>query len=123
MSYIQTVPIAIATIANGTGTAYSAVISGYIEQITVSLGTLAAGAVDFTITDETTGAPIATITDATDALTIRPRGATHNTSGVAQVYIAAGQAVNDRFPVNGRIKVVTAGGGGVAAGTIYVMVS
>lgn len=123
MAYIQTIPITVVTIANGTGTNYSAVVSGYIEQITVSIGTLAAGAVDFTITDETTGAPIATISNATDGLTIRPRGATHDTSGAALLYAGGGTAVSDRFPVNGRIKVVTAQAGGVATGTINVMVS
>lgn len=121
--YIQTIAIPIESDAAGDGTAYSEVVQGLVEMVKVTLGTLANGAADLTITDEATGAAIVTLTNITDGLTVRPRGATHDVAGAAALYAAAGTAVLDKIPVNGRIKVVVAQGGNAKAGSVAVQLS
>lgn len=121
--FIQTLSIASTTAADGTATAYSDVVQGYVEAVKVVLGGWANGAVDLVLTDEKTGAPIVTITNATDELVVRPRGATHDVAGAAALYAAAGQAVNEKIAVNGRIKLAVAQGGDTKAGSVWVMLS
>lgn len=123
MAYIQTVTVPLTTIADGSATAYSAVVQGFVEMVRVTLGTLDTGAVDIVLTDELTGAPIVTLTNATDGLTVRPRGATHDVAGAAYLYAAGGVAVADKIAVNGRIKAVVAQGGNTHAGSVAIMVS
>lgn len=121
--FIQTLSIAATTAADGTATAYSDVVQGQVEMVKVVLGGWDTGAVDLVLTDEKTGAPIVTITNATDGLVVRPRGATHDVSGAAALYAAAGQPVNEKIAVNGRIKMVVAQGGNAKAGSVWVMLS
>lgn len=121
--YIQTITIPATTAADGSATAYSPVVQGLVEMVKVTLGTWTSGAVDITLTDEVTGAPIVTLTNATDGLTVRPRGATHDVAGAAYLYAAGGVAVADKIAVNGRIKMVIAGGGNVLAGSVFIQLS
>ncbi len=123
MSWIQTLSIALTTDGDGNGTAYSEVAEGFVEMVKLTLGTLASGAVDITLTDEETGAAIVTITNGTDGLTVRPRAATHDVAGAAALYAASGQAVNDKIPVNGRIKAAIAQGGASKAGSLKIQLS
>ena len=123
MTWIQTLSIAVASAADGTGTSYSEVVEGFVEMVKVTLGTLDTGAADLTITDEETGAAIVTMTNITDGMTVHPRAATHDVAGAAALYAAGGAAVNDKIPVNGRIKVVVAQGGATKAGSIKVQLS
>ncbi len=123
MAYIQTVTIPATTAADGSATAYSAVVQGLVEMVKVTLGTWSSGAVDITLTDELTGAPIVTLTNATDGLTVRPRGATHDVAGAAYLYAAGGVAVADKIAVNGRIKMVIAQGGNALTGSVTIQLS
>ena len=113
--------------ASGAATVYSdRLATGVIAQIRyVPDGTnpLATGA-DLTITAETSGLPIATLTDiGTSATGWAPRQATHSTAGAAALYASAGTAVNDRIAIAGeRIKVVVAQGGVSKTGTLYIWV-
>lgn len=92
----------------------------YVPHASTPLDTNA----DVTVTGETTGVAIATLTNiGTSAFTTVPRQATHDVTGAALVYIAAGQPVTEPVYLAGeRIKVVVAQGGASKIGTLHVAV-
>ena len=54
--------------------------------------------------------------------TFRPRGATHDTSGSAAVYAAAGETVRDKFVIPDEKLLITVADGGVSkSGTFRVV--
>ncbi len=121
--YTQSFVVPIAVDASGNQTTYSNVVNGSILSISYVVdGTnpLATGA-DLTITGETSGIPIITITDiGTSSVSYAPRMATCDTVGAALLYAAAGKPVTDRITLAGeRIKVVVAQGGTSKVGTLY----
>lgn len=113
--------------ASGDATVYtSGLVNGRVLQMRyVPDGTnpLATGA-DLTITGETTGVAIVTITNiGTSAVTKVPRQATLDASGAASLYAAGGTAVNDFVYIGGeRIKCVVAQGGVSKTGTLYLLI-
>lgn len=115
------------TVVTGTatGSGQSPVVTGRILTIRyVKHGTLdyAAG-VDFTITAERTGETIWTEQNVDASKTVAPRQGTHTTAGVAAVYIASGQAVNDYiWLVDDRVNIAIANGGDAKSGTFYITV-
>jgi len=91
-----------------------------IEEIKYVKTDFAAG-VDFTITGDISGTNIWTELDVDASVTIRPRGATHSTAGVAALYAAAGTAVNDKILIiEERVKIVIANGGATKTGAITI---
>lgn len=118
--------VALAVNASGDQTTYTDVVNGSVIAIYyVPDGTnpLATGA-DLTITGETTGIPIITITNiGTTAVNFAPRQAVCGITGAASLYAAGGTAVQDRIAIaNERIKIVVAQGGVSKFGTLYVVV-
>lgn len=121
MSYARREVVAVTTIADGSATAYSPVVTGKISQIRYVLTDYAAG-VDFTITAEATGETIWTESDVNASATRAPRQATHSTAGVAALYAAAGTAVNDKIALaNDRVKIVIGSGGNTKVGTFHIV--
>lgn len=119
---IQRLVVPVTTIADGSATAFSPVVSGRIETIRYVKTDFDNG-VDFTITAEATGETIWTQADVNASATVAPRQPTHSTAGVASLY-AVGQAVNDGVVVaNDRVKIVIAQGGNVKSGTFHIVVS
>lgn len=115
-----TVPVT--TAADGTATAYSPYLSGYVESIQYVKTDFANG-VDFTITADETGEAILSLTDQNTAVTVRPRATTHSTAGVAAVYASGGTAVNDRIALGrDRVKIVIAQGGNAKSGAFVITV-
>jgi hypothetical protein len=115
-------PVSVVTAADGSATAYSAYLSGYIHEIHYIKTDFADG-VDFTITAEATGETIWTQSDVNAAAVKAPRQATHSTAGVASLYAASGTAVNDRIALGrDRIKIVIAQGGNVKTGAFHFVV-
>lgn len=118
--------VAITTAADGSATAYTPVVSGYLRAIayvphaSTPLDTNA----DVTITANTSGLALLTITNiGLSALSIHPRAATVGVTNVAALYAAAGTAVNTEIPVaDEAIKVVVAQGNSAKSGTFYVYV-
>lgn len=106
----------------GAATAYSPAVRGGVQTIQYIKDTVAAGAnafatgVDWVITDETTGEALWTGTDVNASIIIRPRANTHDTAGVARLYVAAGTNVPDTIGISGRIKIVVAQGGAAKVG-------
>ena len=113
--------------ASGDATVYSAgLVSGrvleirYVPHASTPLDTNA----DITVTGESSGVAIATLTDiGLSAFTKLPRQGTHGITGTALVYIAAGQPVSEPVYVAGeRIKVVVAQGGVSKIGTLHLFI-
>jgi len=112
----------ITTAADGSATAYSPFLSGYLHQIQYVKDDFANG-VDFTITAEDTGETLWTESDVNSAVIKAPRQATHSTAGVAALYAGAGTAVNDRIALcRDRVKIVIAQGGNAKVGKFVIKV-
>ncbi|HYD66185.1 hypothetical protein [Azospirillum sp.] len=115
-------PVSVTTAADGSATAYSPYISGYIHEIHYIKTDFADG-VDFAITAEATGENIWTQSDVNAAAVKAPRQATHSTVGVAALYAAGGVAVNDRIALGrDRVKIVIAQGGNAKSGAFHIVV-
>jgi len=114
--------VPVTTASDGTATAYSPYLSGYLHQIQYVKTDYADG-VDFTITAEATGETIWAESNVNAAAIKAPRQATHSTAGVAAVYAAAGTAVNDRIALGrDRVKIVLAQGGSAKAGVFNILI-
>lgn len=114
--------IAVTTASDGSATAYSPYLSGYIQDIQYVKTDFADG-VDFTITAEAYGRTLWAENDVNAAAIRAPRQPTHTTAGVASLYAAGGTAVNDKIALSrDRVKVVIAQGGNAKTGTFIVMV-
>lgn len=109
--------IPILTDAGGAATVYSTKpMDGELVMLRVAIGTLSAGAVDLTITDNVSGAAILTITNLAASTDFFPRGAAVNPSNAAITNSFV------KIPVTGSIKVVVAQGGAAATGTVHCWV-
>lgn len=115
-----TVPVT--TAADGTATAYSPYLSGFVESIQYVKTDYVDG-VDFTITADVTGETIWTEANVNAAVVKRPRAATHTTAGVAALYAAGGTAVQERIALGrDRVKIVLAQGGNATSGSFVITV-
>lgn len=121
MPHFERHTISLTTDSGGAVTAYTlGPVNGSIVSIQYVKTDFADG-VDFTVTGETTGLAIWTGTNVNASTTVAPRQATHDTSGVASLYAAAGEPVEDRIAVvDERIKVAVASGGDTKTGTLYI---
>lgn len=114
--------VSVTTASDGTATAYSPYLSGYIHEIHYIKTDFADG-VDFTITAEATGETIWTQSDVNAAAVKAPRQATHSTAGVAALYASGGTAVNDRIALGrDRVKIAIAQGGNAKTGAFHIVV-
>lgn len=114
--------VPVTTAADGSATAYSPYLSGYVHEIHYIKTDFADG-VDFTITAEATGETIWTQSDVNAAAVKAPRQATHSTAGVASLYASGGTAVNDRIALGrDRVKIVIAQGGNAKSGAFHIVV-
>lgn len=119
---IRRFSVAVTTAADGSATAYSPYVSGYIQAIHYVKTDYADG-VDFTITAEATGETIWTEANVNAAKVCAPRLATHTNAGVASLYASGGTAVNDRIALGrDRVQIVLAQGGNTKTGTFIVLV-
>lgn len=119
MSYAQRIAVNVATIADGSATAYSEVVTGKLSQIRYVKTDFADGST-ITITSEATGETLWTETGVNASATRAPRQATHSTAGAAALYAGGGAAVNDKIALaNDRIKIVIANGGDTKAGVFH----
>lgn len=122
MSFIQRFTVAVTTDGAGAATAYTPNLSGKVSQIRYVKTDFTDG-VDFTITAEATGETIWAQLNVNASATVAPRQATHDTAGVASVYAAAGEPVEDKIALaNDRIKIVIASGGASKTGTFHFLI-
>ena len=116
MSYIQRLAVPVVTAANGSTTAYSAVVSGNLSQIRYVKDTFDNG-VGFTITNETTGETLWTEASVNASATRAPRQPAHSTVGAA-----LGATIVDKVALaNDRVKIVIASGGDAKSGTFHIV--
>ncbi|TGN90913.1 hypothetical protein EOW77_0003510 [Bradyrhizobium yuanmingense] len=114
--------VSVTTAADGSATAYSPFLSGYIHEIHYIKTDFADG-VDFAITAEATGETIWTQSDVNAAAVKAPRQATHSNVGVAALFAAGGTAVNDRIALGrDRVKIVIAQGGNAKSGAFHIVI-
>ena len=119
--YVQRHIVNLTTDVAGDCTAYSPAISGLLSQIRY-IKTDFANGVDFVITCETTGETLWSQTNVDASVTKAPRQAIHGTDGIALVFIAAGQPINDAIAIcNDRVKIVIANGGATTTGAIHIV--
>lgn len=126
MAFINRQLLELTTDASGDATGFTPVVQGLVEKIEyVPDGTAPyATGVDATFTEEDSGAPILTWTNVgTTQARKYPRDPTHDNIGAASLYAAAGEPVESRIPVTGRIKLVLAQGGDTKVGKFYVYLS
>lgn len=127
MAYIVSTTVSITTASDGSATVYSdKVVQGKIVSLHYTpdaTSPLDTGA-DLTVTGETSGVAIATLSNiGTSAFTKMPRAAVHGVTGTALLFAAGGEAVTDYVRVNNeRIKIIVAQGGNAKSGTVLFMV-
>jgi hypothetical protein len=117
--------LTVVTAADGSATAYSPYLSGYINQIVYTKASADSytDGVDFTITADETGETIWTEANVNASVAKAPRLATHTTAGVAALYAAGGTAVLDKIALaRDRVKIVLASGGDTHTGTFDIIV-
>ncbi len=114
--------VTVTTAADGTATAYTPRLSGYLDSIQYVKTDFADG-VDFTITDEATGRNLWTDTNINASEVVAPRAPTHDQAGAALLYAAGGTAQAAKIGMgNTRIKIVIAQGGNAKVGTFHFVV-
>ena len=122
MSYARRLVVPVTTIADGSATAYSEVVTGKLSQIRYVKTDFDNGST-ITITAEATGETLWTEAAVNASTTRAPRQATHSTAGAAALYAGAGTAVNDKIALaDDRIKIVIAAGGNVKSGTFHFVI-
>lgn len=123
--YCETHAVTIETDDAGAGAGYTPAVTGRvlaIRYVKPAEDAYAAG-VDVSVTNETNGAAVWVEDDVDASATRCPRQPTHNTAGVAALFAAAGQPVNDYcWLARERLKIEIADGGVEKTGTFYVTI-
>lgn len=117
--------VSITTDSSGDATVYSPKLNGRLLSLRYEPGDIATGA-DLTITSETTGQSLLSLTNAgTSNIQKAPRQTTHDPADGSDAIYATGNEVRDYFWLAGagdhsgeRIKVVVAEGGDTKTGAI-----
>lgn len=126
MAFVKRHVVDITTDGSGDGTGYtSEPVTGFVQAIRyVKDGTTPySNGVDVTVTAESSGLAIVTLTDLNATATSYPRAATSDVAGAASLYASGGVAVNDKIPVaDERVKIVVASGGATKTGRFHVYV-
>jgi hypothetical protein len=91
-------------------------MDGLLQRITITIGTLAAGAVDLVITDTQSGAAILTVANLAATTSYHPA------EGAVSVLAAAITDSHVPIPITGTITVVVAQGGAAGAGRVHFWV-
>ena len=121
--YAERHSVSVTTIADGSAIAYSPVITGKIINIIYNKTDFTDG-VDFTITLEGSAQNLWVELNVNVSKTVAPRQATHDTVGIASLYAAAGEPVEDYIlAANDRVKIVIAAGGATKSGTFIIVIS
>lgn len=123
MSYAHKQTVSVTTIADGSATAYSEVVTGQVVNVIYRKTDFDNG-VDFTITTEDTLQNLWVDTNVNASETVSPMQPTHASDGSASLYAAAGEPVERPiYAVNERIKIVIAQGGNVKSGTFVIILA
>ena len=118
---IKLVTVPFTTDASGDFSTTISNAAGEFLQARYDRGNVATGA-DITVVGATTGLSLLALVDAGTAdITRAPRQPIHDTAGVASLYAAAGEPVEDFIYVGGeQLTVTVAQGGNTTSGTLYL---
>ena len=121
MSHPKRLTINVTTAADGTATVLSDKFSGRIVSVHY-IKTNFDNGVDFTITLDTTLQNVWVESNVDASANRAPRQATHDTVGVASLYAAAGEPVEDLVrAADEKVKIVIAAGGNAKTGQFVVV--
>jgi len=121
-TYTERHTVAVTTDGSGDSTDYTPVVTGRVIAIIYTKTDFAAG-VDFTITAEGSTEGLWTEVNVDASKTVAPRQPTHSQVGVASLYAAAGEPVEDHiYLANDRVKIVVANGGTTKTGSFDVVI-
>lgn len=117
--------VALTTAADGSATGYTPNVTGrilgvhYVKDATTPF----TDGVDFTITVESTGEAVLTLTNQNASANFYPRVPVDDEAGADALFAAGGTKLRDAVVVaNDRVKIVVAAGGDTKNGTIIVIV-
>ena len=114
--------VTVTTASDGSATAYTPYLSGYLQDIQYVKTDFADGST-FAITAEANGRTLWGESNVNASAIRAPRQATHSTAGAAALYASGGTAVNDRIALGrDRIKIVISSGGNAKTGKFVFMV-
>jgi hypothetical protein len=114
--------VTVTTASDGSATAYSPVLDGYIHDIEYVKTDYADG-VDFAITSEATGRTLWSESNVNAAAVKAVRQPVYSTAGVAALYAAGGTAILERIGLSrDRVKIVLAQGGNAKVGAFHITV-
>ncbi len=123
MSYVQRLTVTVVTASDGSATAFSDSVTGFLDRIAYVKTDFANG-VGFTITLESTGETLWAESDVNASAVRAPRQPTHSTAGAAALYASGGAAVLAPIAIAAdRVKIVIASGGAVKTGTFHILVA
>lgn len=121
--YAERYNISIVTDASGDAIGYSPIITGRIINVIYKKTDFADG-VDFAITLEQTGQGVWTESNVNSTKSVAPRQATTDVIGVASLYAAAGEPVEDYIvAVKDRLKIVISSGGNAKCGNFILVIA
>lgn len=121
---MRRVKVTVTTDGSGAATAYTPTISGKIHSIDyVKPGASSyTDGVDFTITDEATGATIWVQSDVNASAKVMPRAPCHSTVGVAATLDGTRPMLDKIAIAQSRIKIVLAQGGASKVGAFHFLI-
>jgi hypothetical protein len=124
--FLERFEVSITVDASGNGSGFTPIATGHIEAIRYvpDASSPYATGVDVTVTGETSGIAIVTVTNAgTVAIDVYPRAAVASIANAAALFAAGGTAVLDKIPIAGeRIKIALSQGGVSTTGKFHVFV-
>lgn len=121
--YTERHSVTMTTDGDGAATGYTPVITGRIINVIYAKTDFADG-VDIVASLEATGQIVWDEDNVNASKTVAPRQATTDTLGVASLYAAGGEPVEDYIvAAHDRVKIVIAAGGDTKTGTFTVIVA
>lgn len=122
MTFAVSHTVSLTTDTGGDATGYTPPVNGRVLTVIYDKTDFATG-VDFAITAEDTGQGIWTEADVNASATRAPRQPTHDDVGVASLYAAGGEPVEDHiYLADERVKIVVSNGGSTKSGSFTVIV-
>jgi hypothetical protein len=113
--------VALTTIANGSVTAYTPVVSGRVLAVGYVKTDFVDG-VDITVTTEDTARTIVALENANASVLVHPRVAVQDAAGADATLDGTRLMREPAHVCNERVKIVVAQGGNVKTGSVYVLV-
>lgn len=112
----------VVTASDGSATAYTPYLTGYLQDIQYVKTDYADGST-FALTDDANGRTLWGESNVNASAIRAPRQPTHTTAGAASLYASGGVAVNDRIALGqSRIKIVISSGGNAKTGKFVFLV-